>query len=122
VWSFGVMLAELVTGVTPYADTYMTPVQIAMAVADEQLAPWVPDSAPAGVQALVAACCDFDPEMRPGFELVVAELGGVIQEIKQVGVWGGGGERGAEGKGEQGWLGHHVHEERKLGDQEEPSG
>ena len=35
------LLVELLTGELPYAHTYLTPVQIALAVSEEQLAPQV---------------------------------------------------------------------------------
>ncbi|KAI8468190.1 MAG: kinase-like protein [Monoraphidium minutum] len=82
VWSFGVMLAELITCQIPYAHTYMTPVQIAMAVADEQLQPVLPASLPASLLVVAHACCDFDPEMRPPFSMVVEELSAAVDEIK----------------------------------------
>lgn len=53
VWSWGVLLVELVTCQFPYAHTYLTPVQIATAVLDEQLRPEMPSSAPIELQVSV---------------------------------------------------------------------
>ncbi|GBF89363.1 hypothetical protein Rsub_01935 [Raphidocelis subcapitata] len=82
VWSFGVLLAEIITTQIPYVHTYLTPVQIAMAVADETLQPVLPSSLPASLLALAHACCDFDPGMRPSFAVVCEELAAAIEEVK----------------------------------------
>lgn len=83
VWSFGVLLAELISGQIPYQHTYMTPVQVAMGVADEKLQPWLPANVPASLLALAHACFDYNPDMRPPFSLIVPQLMEAIQELKQ---------------------------------------
>jgi hypothetical protein len=49
VWSFGVLLAELLTGLIPYQHTFMTPVQVRCT------AP--PPALPASVSSLPCWCC-----------------------------------------------------------------
>ena len=53
-----------------------------MAIADESLQPVLPASLPASLLVVAHACCDFDPEMRPSFKIVVEELSAAIDEIK----------------------------------------
>lgn len=83
VWSFGVLLAELLTGHIPYQHTFMTPVQIAMGVADEKLQPLLPGQLPTELLVLCHACCDFDPDMRPGFATLVEELEGAVATLQK---------------------------------------
>jgi hypothetical protein len=65
----------------PYADTYLQPVQVAMGVADESLQPsfgcarGVPDD----VLVLGHAALSFDPDLRPDFGTVVAEMGAALE-------------------------------------------
>jgi hypothetical protein len=61
-----------------------------MAIADEKLAPVLPDAGlPAGLFVAATACCDFDPQMRPEFATLVPELEEAVQQL-QVRVWMGG--------------------------------
>lgn len=83
VWSFGVLLSELLTGQVPYQHTFMTPVQIAMGVADEKLQPAVPGHLPADLVAIATWCCDFDPAMRPSFADITLELDKVVQQLQK---------------------------------------
>ena len=82
VWSFGVLLCELASRAVPYASTYLTPVQVAMAVADEALRPAPPPELPASLLVVCHACCDFDPAMRPDFSVVAEMLASAIKEIR----------------------------------------
>eukprot|EP00878_Enallax_costatus_P039869 GHUV01045797.1.p1 GENE.GHUV01045797.1~~GHUV01045797.1.p1 ORF type:complete len:441 (+),score=116.28 GHUV01045797.1:347-1669(+) len=82
VWSFGVLLAELLTGQIPYQHTFMTPVQIAMGVADEKLQPLLPSDAPTDLVVLARICCDYDPDMRPSFGEVVPQLEATVAELR----------------------------------------
>lgn len=80
VYSWGVMLVELVLQRGVYDSTYLSPVQIALSVADGRLK--ASDMLPRGthpvVAALAAMCTEEEPELRPTFALIVDELGGVV--------------------------------------------
>lgn len=83
VWSFGVLLAEAATARLPYEHLYMTPIQIALAVADETLQPAFPDGLHPNFAVIGAACLDFDPEMRPDFAFITAEMTAALAELKE---------------------------------------
>jgi hypothetical protein len=61
VWGWGVLFVEALTLTAPYAYTYLTPEQIALAVAEEQLMPVVPDDIDTDLQVgwkvLYCLCC-----------------------------------------------------------------
>lgn len=56
IWSWGVLWAELMDeGRSPYWHLYLTPVQIALAVAEERLQPHIPEHLPTDLQVTI---CD----------------------------------------------------------------
>ncbi len=70
------------TGVMLFALRY-SHLQVAMSVADEQLKPWLPSGGlPPGLLALAGACCDYDPAMRPDFDLIVSEMSEALEAMK----------------------------------------
>jgi serine/threonine protein kinase len=102
VWSYGAVLTEVMSQAPPYADALLTPVQIAQAVAADQLRPGLPagTDAPPAVSALVKACTDPEPGARPAFGDVVASLARVAADVAAASVGspvagGGGGGGGA---------------------------
>lgn len=66
----------------PFLTLTRCAVQIAMGVADEKLQPQLPAGLPTELLALTAACCDFDPEMRPSFAVLVPELEAAVETLK----------------------------------------
>ncbi|KAG7019614.1 Serine/threonine-protein kinase HT1 [Cucurbita argyrosperma subsp. argyrosperma] len=71
-YSFGLILWELVAGKIPYED--MTPIQAAFAVVDKNIRPAIPSECPPVMQALMEQCWSTQPEERPEFWQVVKVL------------------------------------------------
>lgn len=69
VYSFGLVLWELVTRVIPYE--HMTPVQAAYAVVNKNLRPLIPADCPPALRAWIEQCWALHPEKRPEFWQIV---------------------------------------------------
>ncbi|TYH17186.1 hypothetical protein ES288_A05G172800v1 [Gossypium darwinii] len=72
VYSFGLMLWELVAGTIPYED--MNPIQAAFAVVNKNLRPVIPKDCPPAMRALIEQCWSLNPEKRPEFWQIVKVL------------------------------------------------
>lgn len=72
VYSFGIVLWELVTGNVPFQN--MTAVQAAFAVVNRGVRPDIPSDCPAALIAIMTSCWDSNPDLRPSFSEVVQLL------------------------------------------------
>ncbi|TYH47900.1 hypothetical protein ES332_D10G030800v1 [Gossypium tomentosum] len=72
VYSFGLILWEMVAGTIPYED--MNPIQAAFAVVNKNLRPVVPGDCPPAMRALVEQCWSLHAEKRPEFWQIVKVL------------------------------------------------
>ncbi|KAJ3702252.1 hypothetical protein LUZ61_005957 [Rhynchospora tenuis] len=72
VYSFGLLLWEMVSGCMPFED--MTPIQAAFAVVDKNLRPVVPTDCPVALRALIEQCWALRPDKRPEFWQIVKVL------------------------------------------------
>ncbi|KAL2254915.1 UNVERIFIED_CONTAM: Serine/threonine-protein kinase STY46 [Sesamum indicum] len=80
VFSFGVVLWELLTGKIPYE--YLTPLQAAVGVVQKGLRPTIPKHTHPKLAELLERCWQQDPALRPDF----SELIEILQQIsKEVG-------------------------------------
>ncbi len=66
VFSFAIVLWELLTGRVPYAD--MTPLQAAVGVVQKGLRPPIPANCPPALATLIQECWARKPADRPSFE------------------------------------------------------
>ncbi|XP_044975304.1 serine/threonine/tyrosine-protein kinase HT1-like isoform X2 [Hordeum vulgare subsp. vulgare] len=84
VYSFGLLLWEMVTGRIPFEN--LSPVQVAYAVATDKLKPMDPqDYCPAAVRPLIEQCCALQPEKRPDFWQLVKTLEKIQSVMSQGG-------------------------------------
>jgi serine/threonine protein kinase len=72
VYSFGLILWEMVAGTIPYQD--MNPVQAAYAVVNKNLRPVIPVGCPPCMRALIEQCWSLQPDKRPEFWQVMKVL------------------------------------------------
>ncbi|KAL6198414.1 hypothetical protein ACLB2K_028203 [Fragaria x ananassa] len=72
VYSFGLVLWELVAGTIPYEE--MNPIQAAFAVVNKNLRPVIPKGCPPAMRALIEQCWSLQPDKRPEFWQVVKVL------------------------------------------------
>ncbi|KAL3341098.1 hypothetical protein AABB24_025583 [Solanum stoloniferum] len=72
VYSFGLILWEMVAGTVPYED--MTPVQAAFAVVNKNMRPPIPGDCPLAMRTLIEQCWSLQPEKRPEFWQIVKVL------------------------------------------------
>jgi len=71
VYSFGIVLWQLITREVPFAT--MTPIQAAFAVAEGRR-PEIPPSTPMRLQEIITACWDQDSQKRPSFTYIAMTL------------------------------------------------
>ncbi|GAB2282891.1 Serine/threonine-protein kinase sty17 [Dionaea muscipula] len=79
VFSFGVVLWELLTGELPYA--HLTPLQAAVGVVQKGLRPAIPNDTHPKLAALVNKCWHQDPAVRPNFSEIIKILQEINDEI-----------------------------------------
>lgn len=72
VYSFGIVLWEIITGRAPYED--ITPVQAAFAVVHKNARPTFPEHCLFAIQKLIEKCWVQNPEKRPEFWEIVSIL------------------------------------------------
>ena len=77
VYSFGIVLWQLVARGVPFSD--LTPIQAAFAVAKEDRRPVIPEHAPAELARLIELCWNGDQIARPSFFVVVQTLASYIR-------------------------------------------
>ena len=72
VYSFGIVLWELITGMLPFQN--MTAVQAAFAVVNKGARPTIPSDCLPILRDLMMRCWDANPDVRPSFNEVVQTL------------------------------------------------
>ncbi|KAM1453955.1 hypothetical protein FF1_003546 [Malus domestica] len=79
VFSFGVVLWELLTGKLPYE--HLTPLQAAVGVAQKGLRPTIPKNTPPKLAELLEKCWQQDPAPRPDFSEIIENLQTLAEEV-----------------------------------------
>ncbi|XP_050377299.1 serine/threonine/tyrosine-protein kinase HT1-like [Argentina anserina] len=81
VYSFGIVLWELLTALTPFDN--MTPEQAAFAVSQKNARPPLPPTCPPAVSRLINRCWSSRPAKRPHFDEIVYILEGYAESLEQ---------------------------------------
>ncbi|KAJ0440190.1 putative dual-specificity kinase TKL-Pl-4 family [Helianthus annuus] len=84
VFSFAIVLWELLTGEVPYS--YLTPLQAAVGVVQQGLRPTIPKQTHPKLAELLECCWRHDPTLRPNFTEILDKLKHLAKEV------GNGGE------------------------------
>ncbi|GBF88923.1 hypothetical protein Rsub_01422 [Raphidocelis subcapitata] len=92
VFSFGVVVWELLTCKIPYSD--MTPLQAAVGVVQKGLRPALPPNCPPGLAETMVACWDASPAHRPTFKELTPRLQQLLDAAREEEARGGGNGKG----------------------------
>ncbi|KAJ9704523.1 hypothetical protein PVL29_002874 [Vitis rotundifolia] len=79
VFSFGIVLWELLTGKLPYE--YLTPLQAAVGVVQKGLRPTMPKNTHPKLAELLERCWQQDPTLRPDFSEIIEILQQIAKEV-----------------------------------------
>ncbi|XP_058480228.1 mitogen-activated protein kinase kinase kinase 11 [Solea solea] len=81
VWSYGVLLWELLTGESPYRG--IDGLAVAYGVAVNKLTLPIPSTCPEPFAQLMSGCWHQDPHHRPMFSSILAQLTALEQQVKE---------------------------------------
>uniref|UniRef100_W5UF66 mitogen-activated protein kinase kinase kinase n=1 Tax=Ictalurus punctatus TaxID=7998 RepID=W5UF66_ICTPU len=81
VWSYGVLLWELLTGEAPYRG--IDGLAVAYGVAVNKLTLPIPSTCPEPFTQLMSGCWDQDPHHRPSFASILAQLCALEQQVME---------------------------------------
>ncbi|KAI3854154.1 hypothetical protein MKX03_033606 [Papaver bracteatum] len=81
VYSFGIVLWELLTALTPFQD--MTPEQAAFAVSRKNARPPLPTACPVKLSHLINRCWSSNPDKRPYFDEIISVLENYSEAFEQ---------------------------------------
>ncbi|KAL0698623.1 hypothetical protein Bca4012_054745 [Brassica carinata] len=81
VFSYGIVLWELLTGKIPYE--YMTPLQAAVGVVQKGLRPTIPKKTHPKMRELMERLWEKDPTLRPDFSEIIEQLQEIAKEVDE---------------------------------------
>lgn len=72
VYSFGILLWELLTEERPYQND--DPISLPYEIVEKNHRPEIPDNVPINLKKLIEKCWDKDPKLRPSFHQIISDL------------------------------------------------
>ncbi|THU60520.1 hypothetical protein C4D60_Mb07t13650 [Musa balbisiana] len=79
VYSFGIVLWELITGMLPFPN--MTAVQAAFAVVNKGVRPVIPQDCLPALNEIMTRCWDANPDVRPSFSEIIRMLQSAQEDV-----------------------------------------
>ncbi|XP_009409582.2 serine/threonine-protein kinase STY13 [Musa acuminata AAA Group] len=79
VYSFGIVLWELITGMLPFPN--MTAVQAAFAVVNKGVRPVIPQDCLPALNEIMTRCWDANPDVRPSFSEIITMLQSAQEDV-----------------------------------------
>lgn len=86
VYSFSIVLCEMITKEKPYEECLKPPLEIAYHVAENGMRPTLPDNCPPDLRVLTEACWDDNPVKRPSMQRAMETLQGIQKDYRTSGV------------------------------------
>ncbi|OHT13899.1 TKL family protein kinase [Tritrichomonas foetus] len=74
IYSFGILMWELLTNERPYENDCLDAAQITMMILEQNKRPPIPPNTPPDLKRLIERCWDRDPKLRPSCHEIIADL------------------------------------------------
>jgi serine/threonine protein kinase len=81
IFSYGIMLCELITGIEPSKTFLHRRPQDLFEMNEQEVRDAVPEECPEALEALALQCCDSEPSKRPSAATCVEELTALLEEL-----------------------------------------
>jgi hypothetical protein len=81
IFSFGIVLCEIMTGREPSSEFMCRKAQSLFALDEEELKNAVETGCPEGLEVLACLCCDVEPDKRPVVQTCIEELESLLAEL-----------------------------------------
>lgn len=106
VYSFGILLNELMCGYPPYIQAYLSPIQIAKGVSAGDLRPFLAKDADPLTLELIEACWANEPSSRPAFGQITLRLREILANVD---TFNKNGKHHSDGQEHHGIIGRLFH-------------
>ena len=74
IYSFGILMWELLTSECPYQNESLDPATLTLQIMEQNKRPTIPSGTPPNLKALIERCWDKDPKNRPTCHEIISDL------------------------------------------------